>query len=111
MDRDQPAGWQGRTIDCPNAGLWHAPGLLGLERSTAVWPSSGDIYYHENRGAEFEFDEMIEKLASKKDYFLVTDFEELDRQPVLKEWLQSEACMAFSGDGYTIYDLKSGCVN
>jgi len=80
-------------------------------RSTVVWPSSGDIYYHENRGADFEFEKSIEKLTSKKDYFLVTDFEELGRQPRLKEWLQSETCIAFSGDGFIIYDLKSDCVN
>jgi hypothetical protein len=75
---------------------------------TVVWPRAGDIYYHENRGAEFEFEKTFTARASNKDYFIVTDFDELDKQPLLKERLYSESNIAFSGDGYVIFDLKNG---
>ena len=76
-------------------------------RPTAVWPRSGDIYYHGNRGAEFEFAQLFEDLALKRDYFLVTDFEELEKQPLLKDHLNKTYPLAVSGDGYLIYDLQN----
>jgi hypothetical protein len=75
---------------------------------TTVWPRSGDIYYHENRGAQFEFEQMFAETAAKMDYFIVTDFDELDKQHLLKEFLYSQFSIAFSGDGYVIFDLKNG---
>ncbi len=74
---------------------------------TVVWPRAGDIYYHENRGAEFEFKETFTDTASNKDYFIVTDFDEMDKQPLLKEYLYSQYPIAFSGDGYVIFDLRN----
>jgi hypothetical protein len=75
---------------------------------TVVWPRAGDIYYHENRGAKFEFDKTFAAKASNKDYFIITDFDELSKQPLLKEYLYSQYPIAFSGEGFVIFDLKSG---
>jgi len=77
-------------------------------RPTTVWPRAGDIYYHENRGAEFVFADMFTETASNKDYFIVTDFDELEKQPLLKDYLYAHYPIAFSGDGYVIFDLKNG---
>jgi hypothetical protein len=39
-------------------------------------------------------------------YFLVTDFEEFNRQPQLKERLFTFYPVYAEGDGYLIFDLK-----
>jgi hypothetical protein len=39
-------------------------------------------------------------------YFLVTDFDEFNRQQQLKERLLHSYPVAYQGDGYLIFDLK-----
>lgn len=41
-----------------------------------------------------------------KDLFLITNFNELDRQPDLKEYLATHFKVFDEGDGYLIYDLR-----
>ncbi len=70
------------------------------------WPTAGDLNYHDDlRGAQRDFDEMFTELALKKDLFIVTDFDELERQPFLQEKLSQYPIYA-AGDGYVIYDLQ-----
>lgn len=69
------------------------------------WPTFGDLnYHHDLRGAQNDFEEQFAELALKKDLFIVTDFEELDRQPFLKEKLAQFSVFA-RGENYIIYDL------
>jgi hypothetical protein len=69
------------------------------------WPTFGDLNYHQDlRGAQDDFEKQFEQLALRKDLFLVTDFEELERQPLLMEKLTQFPIFA-QGDGYIIYDL------
>jgi hypothetical protein len=69
------------------------------------WPTFGDLNYHQDlRGAENDFEEQFEALALKKDLFIVTDFEELDRQPLLKQKLTQFSVFA-QGENYIIYAL------
>ncbi len=75
-------------------------------KSLTAWPTSGDLNYHVGlRGARDDFEEQFESLALKKDLFIVTDFDELNRQPFLKEKLKGYSIFA-EGDGYLIYDLN-----
>ncbi len=74
-------------------------------RPMAAWYRTGDFYYHENRGAQIEFDKLFADETAKRDYFIVTDFGELNKQPLLKERL-SKYPIAFSGEGYTVFDLR-----
>ena len=69
------------------------------------WPNSGDVDYHTARGASYKFDEMFARLTQNKHYFLVTDFDELSRQPDLKARLAGFSVSA-QGEGYVIYDLS-----
>ena len=72
-----------------------------------AWPTYGDLVYHDDlRGAQNEFDQQFKELAIKKELFLVTDFNELKRQPLLKEKLSGYSIFA-EGDGYIIFDLTS----
>ena len=74
-------------------------------RSAFSWPSAGDQAYNRIRGGEFSFSELFEQYSSKKDFFLVTDFEELDKQSQLKEYLSAYPVYR-QGDGFVIYDLR-----
>jgi hypothetical protein len=75
-------------------------------RNITAWPSYGDLRYHEDlRGAQNDFDAQFTDLAAKKDLFLVTDFNDLNRQPFLKTKLAGYPIFA-QGDGYVIYELK-----
>jgi hypothetical protein len=74
-------------------------------RTVATWPYTGDVGYANMRGGTYTFDDLFNKYASKMSYFLVTDFEEFDRQPDLKERLANSYPVSSRGDGYLIYDL------
>ncbi len=73
-------------------------------RTIPTWPYAGDMKYL--LGGEMPIDELFKDFSSKKDLFLVTNFEELDRQPALKEILKKIPVLV-SGDGFTIYDLRA----
>jgi hypothetical protein len=75
-------------------------------RRFSNWPYSGDTAYANIRGGVFTFDDLFERYSAKMSYFLVTDFEEFNRQPQLKERLFSFYPVYAEGDGYLIFDLK-----
>jgi hypothetical protein len=74
--------------------------------STFTWPYIGDETYVNARGGEISFDDLFAEQSSKKDYFLITDFEEFNRQPLLKERLKGYP-VYMQGDGFVIYDLRN----
>lgn len=71
------------------------------------WPHGGDAGFVNLRGGVFSFDDLFNRYSSKMSYFLVTDFEEFNRQPQLKERLFSFYPVSSEGDGYLIFDLKN----
>ncbi len=74
-------------------------------QNTRNWPYSGDINYHELRGKSFNVDKLFNNLTQSKQYFLVTDFAELNRQPQLLQQLVQLSVYRQS-EGYVIYDLS-----
>lgn len=77
-------------------------------KNLTAWPTYGDLVYHDDlRGAQTDFEEQFANIVSKKELFVVTDFNDLNRQPFLKEKLKAYPIFA-EGDGYIIYDLKDG---
>lgn len=76
-------------------------------RTASTWPYTGDVGYANIRGGVFSFDDLFNKYSSKMRYFLVTDFDEFNRQPELKQRLTSTYPVVFQGDGYLIFDLKN----
>ena len=124
------AAWEARSelkaVDFrPEAAMWaqlgdrlgHGPNVVALTQdygsrlaywgwqNANVWPNSGDVDYHEARGASIAFNELFSRLTAGNKYFVVTDFAELQRQPLLKAALAGFAVYA-QGDGYIIYDLQ-----
>jgi 4-amino-4-deoxy-L-arabinose transferase-like glycosyltransferase len=73
-------------------------------QSITSMPSYGDILYSTQRGSKADFEERFNGVISKKDLFLVTDFNDLNLQPFLKEILETYPIFA-EGDGYIIYNL------
>lgn len=70
------------------------------------WPTSGDLNYHDDlRGARRDFEEQFDKIAAQKDYFIITNFDDFDRQPLLREALKRFPVLIQSS-GYIIYDLQ-----
>jgi hypothetical protein len=110
----------------PQAAMWaeigdklgHGPGVVALTQdygqrlnywgwqNAEIWPNSGDIDYHELRGASFNSSMNFTRMTSGKNFFLVTDFQELNRQLALKQSLSAFPVYA-QADGYVIYDLRS----
>jgi hypothetical protein len=70
------------------------------------WPTYGDLLYRGNlRGGDQDFEERFQSIALKKELFIVTDFTELDRQPLLKQRLGKFPVFA-EGEGYLIYSVR-----
>jgi hypothetical protein len=74
-------------------------------KNIAPWPSSGDLTYHVVlREGRRGFEEAFEKIAGGKEVFLVTDFDELERQQLLEQKLAAYP-VAEEGETYVIFDL------
>lgn len=73
-------------------------------RKVDLWPLATELSAERNpdKDTAAQFDELTEG----KDYFLVTAFGQLDRQPGLKNILGTYP-IAVQGDGYMLYDLRA----
>jgi 4-amino-4-deoxy-L-arabinose transferase-like glycosyltransferase len=74
---------------------------------TAHWFGSGDFELRELAGQPVDLLAYFEQQTSGKDYFLITDFVELERQPALKQLLDEQYPIIFQGEGYWVYDLRT----
>jgi hypothetical protein len=109
--RSQPASWQAISRSLPGDGK-----ILALTqdygyylmyygwRKVALWPISSELYVAGLRGEQKDFNRFFAKRVAGKDYFLVTDFEEYERQPELKRAL-TKGYPTSAGEGYLLFDL------
>lgn len=73
--------------------------------NAANWPASGDFYVRELAGKpKSDILKRIKNDIQGKQYFLVTLLDDFDRQPELKEYLNTTYPVE-SGQGYLLYDL------
>ncbi len=70
------------------------------------WMSSGDFSVRELTGATFDMKSLFKETVAGKDYFVVTMFGELDRQPALKSVLEKNYPVYKQAGDYVIYDLR-----
>ena len=105
----EPAFWQsvGNAIpaDAEVIGLTQDYGfrlMLWGWRKVSLWPLSTGL--GEARGGGQDANDFA-ALTAGKDYFLVTAFGQLEKQPELKIILEQYS-IAAEGDGYVIYDLQ-----
>lgn len=71
-------------------------------RKVTLWPYSTELA--EVRNGEVDFADRFDELTAGRDYFLVTSFGQLDKQPSLKKLLD-EYPISIQGDGYALYGL------
>jgi 4-amino-4-deoxy-L-arabinose transferase-like glycosyltransferase len=76
-------------------------------RTAAVWPYVGDVNYVDVRGGQFSFEKLFNSYSSKRDFFLVTDFNEFERQSELKELLFASYPVYVQGNDFLIFDLQN----
>lgn len=72
------------------------------------WPNSGDMRLAALQGQERSSSrQLLDSLArAGNEWFVITDFDELVRQPEVRALLDDHARLAAEGDGYAIYDLR-----
>lgn len=101
----------------PQAAFWaevgdaigHQPGVISLTtdygyplayygwQNTDIWPTSADIG---------NFNEDFNLQTRNKSYFLITDFDEYDRQPELQKQLNENYPILAQGKGFIVFDLS-----
>jgi len=108
--RHEPSFWQqvGEAIpaDAKVIGLTQDYGFRLMFygwRKVSLWPLSTGLA--EVRNGEVDFSNRFAELTDDRDYFLVTSFGQLDKQPSLKALLEGYP-IAVQGDGYVLYDLR-----
>ncbi len=72
----------------------------------AFWPTVGDLGYSAKRGATPDVDAIFASRTRGRDFFIITDLDELARQPFLQAALAAYPLFA-QGEGYLIYDLRT----
>jgi hypothetical protein len=72
-----------------------------------LWLTTGHLNYRQLKGRPaIEVQEWFAKKTGNKDYFLVTMFNQLEKQPELKEILNDNYPIYAQGDGFIIFDLR-----
>ncbi|MFN2302927.1 MAG: ArnT family glycosyltransferase, partial [Anaerolineales bacterium] len=71
------------------------------------WLSVGDFNLRELAGNEIDQEQYFLQVIDHRDLFLVTDFNEFERQPAVKEILNVNFPIFEEGEGYLIYDLRT----
>jgi len=80
-------------------------------RFVHLWPGTDEFYMLSMRansdGQEVEdFEQLFLTETRNMDYFLITRFDQLEAQPLLKDRLYSQYPIVGQGDGYILFDLK-----
>jgi hypothetical protein len=108
--RHEPAFWEkvGQVIpaDANVIGLTQDYGFRLMVwgwRKVSLWPLSTDL--GDLQGGDREAAGNFADLTAGREYFLVTAFGQLERQPDLEEILDQYP-VAAQGDGYILYDLR-----
>ena len=73
-------------------------------RKVDLWPLATEL--SEARNPDKDTAAQFDELTAGRDYFLVTAFGQLDKQPGLKTILDTHP-IAIEGDGYILYDLRA----
>jgi hypothetical protein len=76
-------------------------------KTVSTWPYGGDTAFANIHAGVFTFDDLFHRYSSKMSYFLVTDFDEFNRQQQLKDRLFNFYPVYAEGNGYLIFDLKN----
>ncbi len=73
----------------------------------SVWLTGDEITWRQSIGQEIDFAAWFEEQAAGKGFFVVTLFDELDRQPLLKSLLYERYPVLKETPEYLIFDLRN----
>jgi 4-amino-4-deoxy-L-arabinose transferase-like glycosyltransferase len=76
-------------------------------RKVTLWPIAGERQLDILRGKGKTFEEYFLKNTKDKSYFLITAFNQLDRQPDLKMHLEQNYPVLAQDENYVIYNLHT----
>ena len=81
-------------------------------RQVQIWPTTDEIdmlaqRVNSNGNAEENFEQQFLDKTQGMDYFLITRFDQLEAQSLLKTRLYEHYPIAAQGDGYLLFDLRS----
>ena len=74
-------------------------------RKVTLWPILAEQQLAAMRGREKGFEDLFNKRTEGKEYFLVTSFNQLEKQPDLGIHLEERFPVYAEGSGFIIYDL------
>lgn len=74
-------------------------------RKMSLWPNAGERNLSNLRGSNKEFGNYFQKRTDGKDYFVITAFNQFNRQEDLKQMLYDNYPVHAEGDGYLIFNL------
>ena len=74
----------------------------------ALWPPSGELYLAELRGNPNidDFETFFQQKTEGMDYFLVTSFNQLEKQDELQQTLTGDYPVLAQDPGFVLYDLR-----
>jgi hypothetical protein len=75
-------------------------------RKVTLWPIVGERQLDNLRGKGKTFEEYFRKNTKDKRYFLITAFNQLDRQPDLQEHLEQNYPIFAQDENFIIYNLN-----
>ena len=111
--RGEPGGWRqiGEAMPRDGAiiGLTHDYGFRMSYYGwiqVSNWPDRADLNLDALQGRQEDFDSLFDEKTRGMSYFLVTRFDELDAQPLLKSMLYDHYPLIQEGDGYILFDLS-----
>lgn len=111
--RNDPAYWQGIASQLPKDGNIIAltqdygyPLMYFGWRYVDLWPITGEQELAELRGRGKDFEERFANQTADEDYFLITAFNQYNRQPELQQELEENYQLVGEGSGYRLYDLR-----
>ncbi len=74
--------------------------------NTTHWFGVGDFALRQAAGQKIDFEEYFTRQTAGRDYFLITDFAELARQPQLEAELENRYPVALERPDFRVYDLR-----
>jgi 4-amino-4-deoxy-L-arabinose transferase-like glycosyltransferase len=77
-------------------------------REIALWPPTGELYLAELRGNPNvkDFQTFFAQKTEEMDYFLITAFNQFERQNELYKYLNQNYPILSEGQGFVIFDLR-----
>ena len=73
-----------------------------------AWLEDADLNLRELDGRQIDLEQKFAEKVANKDYIVITQMNKLDNQPEIKQLIEQTYPVIAQGDGFVIYDVKTG---